>query len=98
MANTHDFIAWLEAVERFAVRVDDAPLALCALSAKHNRGVLGHLAALLRELSRFAGERAGDVIEIGTPLARCQYERAIECSKLTAQGWDFIALEAERRR
>lgn len=95
---TAQFSAWLEAVERFAVRVDDAPVALAALSAKHHRDSHACMAALLLQLSRFAGDRASVVIENGHRTARAQVEWGSEAAVLAARGWELLSLEMRAAR
>lgn len=85
---TAQFSAWLEEVERFAVRADE----LAALSAKHHRDSNASMAALLLQLSRFAGDRASVVIENGHRTARAQVEGS-EAAALAARGWELLSLE-----
>jgi hypothetical protein len=98
-SNTSALAAWLEAVERFAQRVDDAPLALAALRAHYNADSTGCFAALLSELARYAGDRADVVVENGHRTARCQREWAVDAVALLSRGWALLeAVESETSR
>lgn len=77
--STHDTpnrAAWLEAVEGFAVRASDAPLALAALGARHHDDA-AHNASVLSELARVSSESSEAVIAngkrtaTGVPIDRC---------------------------
>jgi hypothetical protein len=61
--------AWLRAVEAFAVRASDAPLALALLGARQHDND-AHNASVLSELARVSSESSAAVIENGHRTAK----------------------------
>lgn len=95
---TAQFSAWLEAVELLSIRADDAQLALAAIGARHHRDSNASMAALLLQLSRFAGDCASVVIENGHRTSSAQVEWGSEAAVLAARGWELLLLETKVSR
>lgn len=83
--------AWLGAVESFAVRFEDAPLALAALRARQHPGLHRSLACVLSELTRRAAERANDLLEAGERVSASVAAEGRELAALLADGWEASA-------
>lgn len=88
---------WLDEVERFAVRTDDAPLALAALRVRQTAESVSCFACLLHELSRAANECALVLAEHAGRAATSQRDRGAESAALLARGWQFLVIESEVR-
>lgn len=87
----HPARAWLDAVESFAVRFEDAPLALAAQRARQHPAVHRVLACVLSELTRRTAERANDLLEVGERVSASVAAEGRELAALLADGWDACA-------
>lgn len=91
--------AWLEAVEDFADRRDDAQLALAALGLRRHPGVFAIVGRVLTELARRTQERAETVVACGNRTAATVGDEGAELAALLAAGWAvFARLESEVSR
>lgn len=94
--NNTDALAWLEAVECFADRRDDAQLALAALGLRRHPGVFAIVGRVLTELARRSIERAETVVACGNRTAATVGDEGAELAALLASGWAvFARLERE---
>lgn len=96
--NNPTFTAWLEEAERFAVRADDAQLALAAVGARHHANEHAYVASLLCQLARVAGDCASAVIENGRRTSPTQVGWGREAAVLLSRGWDLYAVASEGAR
>ncbi len=82
--------AWLAAVEDFAVRFDDAPLALEALRLRHHSNLSRVAACVLTELARRSSERASDAEQGAGRTSALVVNEGRELAALIARGWDVF--------
>lgn len=89
--NNTDARLWLEAVESFAVRHDDAALALEALRLRAHPALHAVVGGVLGELARRARELAVVVMECGKRTSATVATEGGELAALLASGWAVLA-------
>lgn len=88
---TDNTTTWIEAIEELAVRLEDAPLALAALSARRHSTVRRVVASVLGELARMSAERIDDVKRLDSMASSSISSEGGELAALLVRGWEALA-------